>query len=122
MAQETETQQKNTTSAHTEQGAQAQASTEVGAPTAETVVQPETAFSFPSWPTSKPGPRATPAPYGSKAINRRRSEQVAELAYNQETGEKVGGENLLEQQPATPIPVASKPEQDFLKKRRKQRL
>jgi hypothetical protein len=119
MAQETTTQHKNTGSEDTQPTAQAPA--EVGAPKAETAIQPGSAFSFPSWPSSKPGPRATPAPYGSKSINRRRSEQVAETGYNQETGEKAGNENRVEQ-PVTSVPKVSKPEQDFLKQRRKQRL
>ena len=119
MAQETTTQNKNTGSEDTQQAAQA--STEVGTPTTETAVQPGKAFSFPSWPSSKPGPRATPAPYGSKPINRRRSEQLAEVGYNQETGEQSGNENMVEQ-PVVSTPKIPKPELDFLKQRRKQRL
>jgi len=42
---------------------------------------------YPNWPTSKPGPRSTPPPPGTRSINAMRSEQVKELDYNQETGE-----------------------------------
>lgn len=42
---------------------------------------------FPHWPTSVPGPRATPPPPGMRPINAIRPEQVAEVGYNQETGE-----------------------------------
>lgn len=44
---------------------------------------------WPEWPTSKPGPRTTPAPAGTKAINRIRREQVTPYVYDQETGESV---------------------------------
>lgn len=42
---------------------------------------------FPNWPTSIPGPRVTPPPPGMRAANAMRSEQVAEVGYNQESGE-----------------------------------
>jgi hypothetical protein len=45
------------------------------------------AISFPTWPTSKPGPQSTPPPPGMKPISAIRREQVAEMNYNQETGE-----------------------------------
>jgi len=48
-----------------------------------------TQIRWPEWPTSKPGPRSTPPPTGTKAINRIRREQVTPVAYNQETGESV---------------------------------
>jgi hypothetical protein len=44
---------------------------------------------WPGWPTSKPGPRTTPVPAGTKAINRIRREQVTPYTYDQETGESV---------------------------------
>ena len=58
--------------------------------------------SWPEWPTSKRGPRTTPAPVGTQAINPIRREQVTPVAYNQETGEslqpeeaKTTGEQML---------------------------
>jgi len=42
---------------------------------------------YPTWPTSKPGPMITAPPPGQRPINAQRSEQVAEVGYNQETGE-----------------------------------
>lgn len=51
---------------------------------------------FPAWPTSKPGPRVTPVPAGSKPINAARREQVAEIGYNQVVGEPAD--------PTRPIP------------------
>jgi len=57
---------------------------------------------FPAWPTSKPGPRTTPSPAGTKPINAIRREQVTPVIYDQETGEpelpeetKVTGEQRL---------------------------
>ena len=41
---------------------------------------------LPKWPTSKPGPEVTEPPPGQKRVVTRR-EQVAEVGYNQETGE-----------------------------------
>ena len=41
---------------------------------------------LPKWPTSKPGPEVTEPPPGQKRVFTRR-EQVAEIGYNQETGE-----------------------------------
>ena len=41
---------------------------------------------LPKWPTSKPGPEVTEPPPGQKRVATRR-EQVAEVGYNQETGE-----------------------------------
>ncbi len=41
-----------------------------------------------SWPTSKPGPFATPPPPGQR-IMPSRTDQVVEVEYNQETGEPV---------------------------------
>jgi hypothetical protein len=43
--------------------------------------------SWPSWPTSKPGPRSTPPAPGMRPINKFRSEQFQEVGYNQQTGE-----------------------------------
>ncbi|HEX3641689.1 MAG TPA: hypothetical protein VHV10_10390 [Ktedonobacteraceae bacterium] len=42
---------------------------------------------YPNWPTSKPGPQSTSPLAGMRPINTFRSEQVAEIGYNQETGE-----------------------------------
>jgi len=42
---------------------------------------------YPSWPTSKPGSQSTPPVPGTHSVNAFRSEQVAEIGYNQETGE-----------------------------------
>jgi hypothetical protein len=56
--------------------------------------------SWPSWPTSKPGPRSTPPAPGARPINKFRPEQFKELAYDQETGE-----------PATQSPFRSLPDE-----------
>jgi hypothetical protein len=57
---------------------------------------------WPEWPTSKPGPRTTPPPAGTKPISRIRREQVTPFVYDQETGEslqpeepKTTGEQML---------------------------
>lgn len=57
---------------------------------------------YPAWPTSKPGPRTTPPPVGTKPINAIRREQVTPVVYDQETGEpvlpeetKITGEQML---------------------------
>ena len=42
---------------------------------------------WPSWPSSKPGPRSTPPPAGMRPINALRPEQLEEVGYNQQTGE-----------------------------------
>lgn len=42
---------------------------------------------YPTWPTSKQGPRSTPPPPGMRSIIPIRAEQVAEIGYNQATGE-----------------------------------
>ena len=75
-----------------------------------------------TWPTSKPGPHATQPPPGQKPMPRR-TEQVVEIGYNQETGT-----------PSTDSPARSLPDaslkgstafdqqeiaQDALKKRKK---
>jgi hypothetical protein len=41
---------------------------------------------YPSWPSSKPGPQSTPPPMGMHSVNVFRPEQVAEIAYNGQTG------------------------------------
>ncbi|GCE48231.1 hypothetical protein EI42_06144 [Thermosporothrix hazakensis] len=43
-------------------------------------------FTFPAWPTSRPGPTKTPPPPGMKPVNAIRREQVTEVGYNQVTG------------------------------------
>jgi hypothetical protein len=55
---------------------------------------------FPEWPTSKRGPMSTPPPPGMRSINPMRAEQVAEVGYNQETGE-----------PSTQSPLRSQPDE-----------
>ncbi len=55
---------------------------------------------WPTWPTSKPGSRATPPPPGMRSINPLRSEQMAEIGYNQQTGE-----------PSTQSPLRSLPDE-----------
>ncbi len=42
--------------------------------------------SYPNWPTSKPGPKATQPPPGMRPMQKR-TEQMLEVGYNQETGE-----------------------------------
>jgi hypothetical protein len=44
---------------------------------------------YPSWPTSKPGPQSTPPPVGTHSVNVLRPEQVAETAYNEQTGDSL---------------------------------
>lgn len=50
-------------------------------------VEPGVRIHFPSWPTSRPGPRVKLPPPGMKPVNHVRPEQVVEIGYNQETGE-----------------------------------
>jgi hypothetical protein len=66
----------------------------------EQVVWPGLQPSWPSWPTSKPGPRATPSIPGTHPINSFRPEQYKEIGYNQQTGE-----------PATQSPLRSLPDE-----------
>lgn len=54
-----------------------------------TAVQPTVKPNYPNWPTSKPGPRATPPPPGMLPTHIFRTEQMTEIGYNQETGEPV---------------------------------
>jgi hypothetical protein len=58
-----------------------------GTPDTSKAVQESTKFQYPTWPTSKPGPRSTLPPPGMRSINAIRAEQMKELGYNQETGE-----------------------------------
>jgi hypothetical protein len=58
-----------------------------GTPDTNKAVQESMLPRYPNWPTSKPGPMATPPPPGQRSINAQRSEQLAEVGYNQETGE-----------------------------------
>ena len=53
---------------------------------------------WPTWPTSKPGPRSKPPMPGTRSINKLRSEQFMEVGYNQQTGEPVA-ENPLRSLP-----------------------
>lgn len=48
---------------------------------AVTGIQPR----YPQWPTSRPGPRKTPPPPGTRPINSYRSEQVTPIESSQET-------------------------------------
>ncbi len=57
-------------------------------------------ITYPTWPTSKPGPQSTPPPPGMKPVSAIRREQVAEQNYNQETGE-----------PADPHPLRANPDE-----------
>ena len=57
---------------------------------------------YPSWPTSKRGPMVTPPPPGTRPVNPIRSDQVAEVGYNQETGE-----------PGTQSPLRSLPDENL---------
>src|SRR3954447_26790040 len=56
-------------------------------PSEKSVVQKRIEPRYPSWPTSKPGPQSTSPLAGMSSINPFRPEQVAEIAYNQETGQ-----------------------------------
>ena len=71
-----------------------------GTPDAHKAVQERMKPHFPEWPTSKRGPMTTPNPPGTRPINAMRSEQVAEVGYNQETGE-----------PSTQSPLRSLPDE-----------
>ena len=44
---------------------------------------------YPSWPSSKPGPQSTLPPMGMHPVNVFRPEQVAEIAYNEQTGDSL---------------------------------
>jgi hypothetical protein len=44
---------------------------------------------YPNWPTSRPGPLSTIPGVGNRPINAYRSEQMAEIGYDQETGTPV---------------------------------
>lgn len=70
-----------------------------GVPDTTKAVQQSMQPRYPNWPTSKPGPLATQPPPGQRSINALRSEQVAEIGYNQETGE-----------PSTQHPLRSMPD------------
>lgn len=74
----------------------------------DTTLQTDMQPRYPAWPTSMPGPMRTPPPPGTKPINAIRREQVAEVGYNQETGE-----------PSTQVPERTLPQGPI---RRKERL
>lgn len=57
------------------------------APDSDKVLTESVKAIYPAWPSSRPGPRSTPPLAGMKPVNPLRREQVAEVAYNQETGE-----------------------------------
>ena len=71
-----------------------------GTPDAHKAVQERMKPHYPEWPTSKRGPMSMPLPPGTRPINAMRSEQVAEVGYNQETGE-----------PGTQSPLRSLPDE-----------
>ena len=71
-----------------------------GSPAANRAVQERMQPRYPEWPTSQRGPMSTPPPPGTRPINPMRSEQVAEVGYNQETGE-----------PGTQSPFRSMPDE-----------
>src|SRR5947208_14087642 len=56
------------------------------APPASQTVQNSGGYHFPQWPHSKPGPRSTPPPQGSKPIIVIRRDQEAALDSGQATG------------------------------------
>lgn len=86
------------------------------APQTGQAVQSSWGLHFPQWPSSKPGPRSTPPPPGSKPINNMRREQVAELDTGLEAGEPGT------QSPSSPLVDETEKElallQETLKKRR----
>jgi len=45
------------------------------------------------WPTSRPGPRATPPPPGEKPVATR-TDQMIEIAYDQERGKPINNPTL----------------------------
>ena len=73
-----------------------------GTPNTNKAVQQSMQPRYPNWPTSIPGPQATPPPPGMKPLNAIRREQVAEIGYNQETG-----------QPGTDHPLRSMPDESM---------
>lgn len=58
-----------------------------GTPDTSAVVQKSMPQKFFSWPTSMPGPRVKPPQPGTRSINEVRKEQMAEIGYNQVTGD-----------------------------------
>jgi hypothetical protein len=74
-----------------------------------------------SWPSSRPGPWATPPPPGQKPLPKR-TDQVVELGYNQETGSP-GSDHPLRSLPDAalhPTPAFDQPTaQNALEKRKK---
>jgi hypothetical protein len=57
---------------------------------------------WPSWPTSKPGPRSTPPIAGTRPINTFRPEQFKEIDYNQQKGEPAAQRSLLDERTSSP--------------------
>jgi hypothetical protein len=45
------------------------------------------------WPTSRPGPQATPPPPGERPVATR-TDQVVEIAYDQERGEPINNSTV----------------------------
>jgi hypothetical protein len=73
----------------------------------ETSVGPQVKPVYPSWPTSKPGPRVKLPPPGMRSVNAFRPEQVSEIGYDQETGEPGIDSPLRSQPDAAEVPDAS---------------
>ncbi len=74
--------------------------------------------SWPSWPSSKPGPRSTPPAPGMRPINKFRSEQCEGVGYNQHRGEQATP-SLFPGRPATsPISSDQPTAQETLGKRK----
>ncbi len=77
----------------------AQTTLPASAPATERAIQPGVQPHYPEWPTSKPGPRAKLPPSGMRPVNAFRPEQVAEIGYDQATGEP-GNDSALYSQSA----------------------
>jgi hypothetical protein len=92
---------------------------------AEAPAKSELRIIFPEWPTSKRGPQATPPPPGTRSINPLRPEQLAEVGYNQETGEpetESSAHTHLDQNQDTLNFDQSETAQDVVRKHKKERL
>ena len=82
------TSQANTVSEQATSGEDsARSEQDLAVETSQALNSPTLRPSYPAWPTSKRGPQSTPPPPGMRSMNSLRPEQLAEIAYNQETGE-----------------------------------
>ncbi len=70
-----------------EQSETTEAAVQVIARPEQAAARPVVRIAFPEWPTSRRGPQSTPPPPGTHSMNPLRPEQLAEIGYNQETGE-----------------------------------